>query len=1076
MNLNSLYGEWQIDFSTPEYTTNGIFALTGPTGAGKSTVLDAICLALYGTTPRLGKITKKSNDIMSRQTGECFAEVIFQSQKGSFRAYWYQHRARKKPDGELQNPRHEISEDGENSKVLEHHLRRVATFVEKVTGMDFERFTRSILLAQGGFDTFLKADIEQKSRILEQITGTEIYSNISKRVHERQRQERERFETLSAHIAGINILDEEEQTLTVEALNQAIRQEKELRNAITRLEEAIAWRKTIIQTQKNISDLEKEADLLAEETTAFKPQRQRLKLAETAAEFAAEYAALEELRKQQKSDKEALSSHKKTLPALLSTMQSQEKELAEVSRALDKAKRDQQEAAPIIRETRALDQEIERQREEISRLQDEYDTASKKIAEKDHQLQKLNKNTRQQHDKQKELELYLQEHACDERLVSEFTGIKRQVSALIIQQEDLERLRVTIKDKEKESSTAQNNLAKAKTILNERQDILKEKAAAIDREKAALHNLLGGLLLREYRQKKDTLLRERAFLAQIAKLEEQRKKLEEGAPCPLCGATKHPFVSGHPQEDEVDGEIARLEQLISRAEGHEEAIKLHEGDEKKALMAVTEAERSVDKANNNLSNLKSRLQELGEEVNNRTKQYDSEKNTILKVLSPYFTRDISTVVFSTLLQDLEKRLDSWRKRATEKQNLERRLNEDKNMISVLSATLNTLKEHLAGHKETIKEAARKHTLQQAKRQEIFSSKSPDREEERLADAIRALEKAEKGLRNKCDASRQKVGALQTTMENLGERVKQRKSAIESTEDIFAHHLKEANLTSEKQFLAATLPIQERHALQERWQNLKEKETDLKARQRAAAATLSAELKRALNPSPLEALLTNHNEQAENLSEIQEKIAALRHTLKIDEEAKKRLRDKQDEIKAQKKEYERWDKLHSLIGSMDGKKYRNFAQGLTFELMVSHANQQLQKMSDRYILIRDDRSPLSLNVVDNFQAGEIRPTKNLSGGESFIVSLNLALGLSKMASRQVRVDSLFLDEGFGTLDEEALETALDTLATLKEEGKLIGIISHVAALKERIGAQINIQPTSGGKSVIMGPGCTQASVS
>src|SRR5690606_26579641 len=139
-------------------------------------------------------------------------------------------------------------------------------------------------------------------------------------------------------------------------------------------------------------------------------------------------------------------------------------------------------------------------------------------------------------------------------------------------------------------------------------------------------------------------------------------------------------------------------------------------------------------------------------------------------------------------------------------------------------------------------------------------------------------------------------------------------------------------------------------------------------------------------------------------------------------------------------------LHDLIGSADGKKYRNFAQGLTFEHMVSHANRQLRKMTDRYLLIPDEEHPLELNVIDNYQAGEIRSTKNLSGGESFIVSLTLALGLSKMASRKVRVDSLFLDEGFGTLDEETLETALDNLAGLQQDGKLIGIISHVSVLK------------------------------
>ena len=211
---------------------------------------------------------------------------------------------------------------------------------------------------------------------------------------------------------------------------------------------------------------------------------------------------------------------------------------------------------------------------------------------------------------------------------------------------------------------------------------------------------------------------------------------------------------------------------------------------------------------------------------------------------------------------------------------------------------------------------------------------------------------------------------------------------------------------------------------------------------------------------------------ESLKQLRDAIAGLKHKLSENTAAKERIKEKQSAIEAQKKECHRWEKLHGLIGSADGKKYRKFAQGLTFELMVSHANRQLEKMTDRYLLIRDEQQPLELNVVDNYQAGEIRSTKNLSGGESFIVSLTLALGLSKMASRKVRVDSLFLDEGFGTLDEEALETALETLSGLQQDGKLIGIISHVSALKERISTQINIIPVSGGRSSLSGPGCTK----
>lgn len=174
-NLNSLVGEWEIDLSHPAFASDGIFAITGPTGAGKTTILDAICLALYGRTPRLNKVTKSGNEIMSRQTGECFAEVTFETQSGRFRCHWSQHRSRKKPSGELQSAKHEIA-DADSGQLFETKMRGVAEQIETATGMDFDRFTRSMLLAQGGFAVFLQAAADDRAPILEQITGTEIYS------------------------------------------------------------------------------------------------------------------------------------------------------------------------------------------------------------------------------------------------------------------------------------------------------------------------------------------------------------------------------------------------------------------------------------------------------------------------------------------------------------------------------------------------------------------------------------------------------------------------------------------------------------------------------------------------------------------------------------------------------------------------------------------------------------------------------------------------------------------------------------------------------------------------------------
>jgi exonuclease SbcC len=273
---------------------------------------------------------------------------------------------------------------------------------------------------------------------------------------------------------------------------------------------------------------------------------------------------------------------------------------------------------------------------------------------------------------------------------------------------------------------------------------------------------------------------------------------------------------------------------------------------------------------------------------------------------------------------------------------------------------------------------------------------------------------------------------------------------------------------------ASLPAAERQQLQQRAKQLEQQHVALQTRLQDVHTRLHSERQRALTTEQLEDVQQRLPEASSNLRQLRDQLVTLRLQQQQDTAARGEQAQALLAIEQQRVECRRWDNLHALIGSADGKKFRNFAQGLTFELMVAHANRTLQHMSDRYLLVRDSNEPLELNVMDNYQAGEVRSTKNLSGGESFIVSLALALGLSRMASQNVRVDSLFLDEGFGTLDEEALDVALDTLAGLQQDGKLIGVISHVPALKERLATQIRVRPLSSGRSRLEGPGCLRLS--
>ena len=312
------------------------------------------------------------------------------------------------------------------------------------------------------------------------------------------------------------------------------------------------------------------------------------------------------------------------------------------------------------------------------------------------------------------------------------------------------------------------------------------------------------------------------------------------------------------------------------------------------------------------------------------------------------------------------------------------------------------------------------------------------------------------------------------MESLNRIILRRQPEVNRAEAAFSAGLSAAGFEGEEEFLEARLEAEQRNALSAGKKDLEDRRTALAARRTDRERKLAEERARQVTDEPLEVLENRFRECEDALKTLREEVSGLRHRLNENAAARERVKEKKAALEAQGRECRRWDSLHELIGSADGKKYRNFAQGLTFDMMIGQANRQLQKMSDRYLLVRDREQPLELNVVDGYQAGEIRSTKNLSGGESFIVSLALALGLSSMASRNVRVDSLFLDEGFGTLDEEALDTALETLAGLQQDGKLIGVISHVPALKERISARIEVVPRTGGRSRITGPGCRRNS--
>ena len=951
-NLNALTGTWEIDLDHPAYADN-IYALTGPTGAGKTTILDAISLALYGRTPRLERIGKSGNEIMSRHSGHCHAEITFSTRAGRYRSHWSQHRARRKAGGELQNPKHELA-DATSGKILATGLKDTAAAIEKLTGMDYQRFTRAMLLAQGDFAAFLRAAPDERAPLLEQITGTEIYSRISIAVHERLRDALEQQRQLATETAGITPLD----AATHTALTQeSTALQKQLAALATRQQQTAA----ALARAQNIAELTAELARLDEQHTAhqaalarFAPERERLAAAQSAALLDADYARLDTLRRAQQQNSRALAALDEQAPALARTHETANQALTAASARVHSEKQRLAAAQPAWQQTRAHDHTLRHQREQLASL---------------------------------------------EQSAAAHTAAQTALAAA-----------------EKHAAAARENSARA--------DVARKKT------ETALAAHLQGRLLREYRAEKDNILRELAYHQRIADLEQQRAHLHDGEPCPLCGATEHPYASELPaQPDDLTTRLEALDTYIKQAETLNEQ---HEN-----------AQRALASA--------------------REKQQQTE---------------------NTLALAAEKTRNS------------------------------------AVHAE--QHAALQQTYAQtlAARQALLANRDPDAEETAQQHAIAEAEAAMEKARDTCQTAQTAAAANQQQRAQLHARLTTQQQELQTAEQQFAAALgmcseiaapspagrspqrgrdgegvddvpcapkistfsisdhPHSNTSSraattfpdETAWQAARLPAATREALARQAAALDQQTLTLHTRQQDRAARLASLTAQSTDDPDTATLQARQEADEHTRQQHQQTLAANQHRLAEHERASERLAAQQQAIAKQAAETRRWQNLHELIGAADGKKYRNYAQSLTFASVIAQANRQLVQLSDRYLLTADPARPLELNIIDNYQGGETRSAKNLSGGESFIVSLALALGLAQMSGENMQIDSLFLDEGFGTLDEETLDSALETLAQLRTHGKHIGIISHVAALTERIATRIQITPQNGGNSIISGPGC------
>lgn len=974
-NLASLEGDFEIDFTVEPLLSAGIFAISGPTGAGKSTLLDTMCLALFARTPRTDqakennvKLQDVSNEQLSqsdprfllrRGTSSGFAEVDFMALNGHrYRTRWSVARARDKENGRLQNPRlalYNLDKEEEEQGTRSDLQARIIDLI----GLTFEQFTRSVLLAQNDFSTFLKAEQGEKASLLEKLTGTELYSAISRQIFERNARAKEAFDLIQTRIQGIELLTDEE--------------ENDLRTRLA-------------GTEKELQRVEK-----------AKAEQQALQEAVRSIE--------QQITIRQRQQKEAADKLVHATELLTVARHEYEKGVEEQQQSEARFKSLQQE----ILQARKLDIQLDTAIRDLSHSEQQLKNVMlrKEEAEKKYQAAVLRR--RQGAEEIARLTAWRERYKKKER-------IAEQLSALLLHLDAASATRSGMEAAVRSIETLRQEMAALNKQLSDLQQTSANKQQALKRAEADYRNLEEELKavdapaldkqIEKLRQEREQLLIEQARLEASGNIKDLRGRLQDGQPCPVCGSTHHPFANQVPVAP-VSALTLQLQDLSNKKETYV-AHTRH----------LTRLQQQLLQLHKELADSEAACKEMAGKQQLAASRQEREE-AIVKEQSTLLTQFLSAAdllfgnsewqkawlqnpeTFRKTLTDFARQ---WHENTEKLHQLERQESAQKAECESLASFLPSLEKQAEESGQLHEKNRAAFSSLQAERKKLLNGRSADSVEQEY---IRRMEELKERLK--------KLSATQTEQSGIADQTR-------GIADQIAKDLTEAS-------------------------------ADL-LRRKAALDKWTADYLDSSGGEPLEVILSRYTQEKTELA----------FRLRTQTENKAKVSGLQEELNVRRTESERWAKLNELAGSADGAKFRRIAQGYTLDILLNYANVQLRELTRRYRLERVPET-LALQVIDRDMCDEVRTVHSLSGGESFLVSLALALGLSSLSSNRMRVESLFIDEGFGSLDAETLRVAMDALESLRTQGRKIGVISHVQEMTERIPVRICVNRAGNGRSFL-----------